>query len=241
MRLSPHRSAWYAAAGAALSLGAPLGLLLLRKWFMPRPIATELFSDRLTYLYVFLATAALLASVGWALGRQADRLAALSDTDALTGLANRRALRRRIAEELARSRRYDHPISLLMIDVDGLKPINDSYGHAEGDRIIRAVADTIRESLRATDLGARWGGDEFAVVAPGMAADAAKAWAERLVGKVAEERAFPGVARATISIGVSTFGPARHGHLVLDEVIRAADDALYAAKSAGRNSVRVAS
>lgn len=240
MRFGSRRSVWYAVAGGVLSLGAPLGLLVLREWYVPRPIAVELFSERLTYVYVFLATAAVLASVGCVLGRQADQLVALSETDALTGLANRRALIRRVGEEFTRSRRYGNPTSLLVIDVDGLKPINDSYGHAEGDRVIRAVADAIRDSLRATDLAARWGGDEFTVVAPSMSANAAKGWADRLVGRCAEVRSSAGAARTTISVGVSTFDPARHANLTLDEFTRAADDALYDAKAAGRNSVRVA-
>jgi len=90
-------------------------------------VTAELISDRLTYLYVLLASALALAFVGFLLGRRADRLAALSQTDTLTGLPNRRALSEHIREELQRARRYRTPMSLLLIDVDGLKQVNDTH------------------------------------------------------------------------------------------------------------------
>ena len=198
----------------------------------------ELLSDRLTYLYVFFATAMILASVGFALGRQADRLAALSETDVLTGLPNRRAFGRRLSEEFRRSSRYATPMSLLFIDIDGLKQVNDEQGHAIGDRLIRTVAVAIAEELRTSDFGARWGGDEFAVLAPNTAEDAARSSAERLVARVAEESRDDRY-QTTISIGVATFDPTRHNYADLTALTRAADDALYRAKASGRNRVQV--
>ena len=234
-----RRSAWYAVAGAILSLGAPAGLLFLRELSVRRPIATELMSDRLTYLYVFIATAVVLASVGFALGRQADRLAALSETDVLTGLPNRRALRRRLSAEVRRSVRYAAPVSLLLVDVDGLKKVNDAEGHAAGDRVIRSVAIAITEGLRDSDFGARWGGDEFAIVTPNATGDAARSSAERLVTRVAE-RSRDGHPSATVSVGVATFDPADRKHVDLEAFVRAADAALYLAKTSGRNRVQAA-
>src|SRR5262245_63887055 len=125
-----RRSLWYAAVGAILSVGAPTGLLLLRELYAPRPVGTELLEDRITYVYVLVATAIVLAVFGFIVGAQADRLAALSQTDALTGLANRRALSLHLERELRRSVRYGVPASLLLIDVDGLKQVNDSEGHS---------------------------------------------------------------------------------------------------------------
>src|SRR4051812_37979588 len=187
-RLRSTRSVWYALAGGVLSIGAPTGLLVLREVYAPRPVTAELISDRLTYLYVLLASALVLAFVGFVLGRQADRLAALSQTDALTGLPNRRALSEHIREELQRARRYRTPMSLLLIDVDGLKQVNDTHGHAAGDRIIRAVALAIAQTLRESDFGARWGGDEFGIVAPNTTSEAARVSAERLVSRVRSQR-----------------------------------------------------
>lgn len=234
------RSVWYALAGAVLAVGAPTGLLVLRELYAPRPIAAELSSERLTYLYVLIATAAALASLGFALGRQADRLASLSETDPLTGLANRRALRRRLEAEFRRSERYRAPVSLLLIDIDGLKQLNDSDGHVAGDRMIRAVADAIAAGLRTSDVGARWGGDEFAVLAPNTSASAARASAERLVARVSEQRVAHVDRRPTVSIGVATHDPEDRKYVDLDAVVRAADAALYRAKEGGRNRMEAA-
>jgi two-component system, cell cycle response regulator len=233
------RSLWYALAGAVLSIGAPTGLLVLREVYAPRSVTTELTSDRLTYLYVLLATALVLAVVGFVLGRQADRLASLSQTDALTGLPNRRALSEHIRAELQRAERYRTPVSLLLIDVDGLKQVNDAHGHAAGDRVIRTVALAIRDTLRESDFGARWGGDEFAIVASNTTLEAARAAAERLIDRVAAQRddygRFP-----TVSIGIAAFDPSRLERVDVESLARAADRALYHAKANGRNRVEAA-
>jgi two-component system cell cycle response regulator len=233
------RSVWYSLAGAVLSIGAPTGLLVLREVYAPRPVTAELISDRLTYLYVLVASALVLAFVGFVLGRQADRLAALSQTDALTGLPNRRALSEHIREELQRARRYRTPMSLLLIDVDGLKQVNDTDGHAAGDRVIGTVALAIRHTLRESDFGARWGGDEFGIVAPNTTSEAARVSAERLVNQVRSERDEHGRS-PTVSVGIATFDPNRSKHADVESLARAADAALYAAKANGRNRVEAA-
>jgi len=143
---------WYAVVGAILSLGAPVGLLLLREFIAPQSLSDELISERIAYVYVFVATAIVLALFGFIIGRQTDRLAGLSQTDALTGLANRRALSSLLEKELRRSVRYGMPASLLLIDVDGLKQVNDNQGHSAGDRVLRGVADAITEALRGKKL-----------------------------------------------------------------------------------------
>ncbi len=238
--LRGSRSIWYGAAGAVIALGAPTGLLIIRELSRPRPIATELLADRLTYLYVLFATVVVLAVVGFVVGRQADELSALSETDALTGLPNRRALRRHFEEEFDRALRYRTPVSLLMIDIDGLKRLNDTDGHAAGDRVIRHVADGIRRGLRHSDFAARWGGDEFAIVAPNTSLSAVRASAERLVERVAEESAGSGQGLVTVSVGIATFEPEEGKYGDLDALARAADAALYDAKESGRNRVAAA-
>lgn len=235
-----QRSVWYSLAGIVLSLGAPTGLLILRELYRPRPFIAELASERLTYVYVLVATAAVLAAVGFALGRQADRLAALSATDPLTGLANRRALKRHLTDEFRRAVRYHSPLSLLLIDVDRLKQVNDEQGHAAGDRVLRTVARAVTDGLRQSDFGARWGGDEFAIVAPNTNADAARHSAERLLTRVIdvfrEDHDLP----ATVSVGISTYEPDNPAHFELDSLVRAADHALYLAKEGGRNRAEAA-
>ena len=235
-----RRSLWYAAVGAILSVGAPIGLLLLRQLYAPMPLGAELLSERLSYIYVLVTTAIVLAAFGFIVGHQADRLAALSQTDTLTGLANRRALNSYLEQELRRSLRYGAPASLLLIDVDGLKKVNDSGGHSAGDRVLRNVATAIAEGLRDTDFGARWGGDEFAIVAPNTTTEAAFLSAERLVGRVSQQGDHDPRRAATVSVGIATFDPAQTDNYDIERLVRAADDALYRAKGSGRNRVQAA-
>lgn len=156
-------------------------------------------------------------------------------TDALTGLRNRRRLNLDLAEECAASARYRRPLAFMMIDIDFFKSYNDSYGHQAGDAAIRAVADTLLDSLRSTDHAYRYGGEEFALVLrETKAADATK-FAERLRGLVEQRLGTSGQLRpVTISIGVASL-PA-HGPSP-DSLVAAADSALYQAKGSGRNRV----
>jgi two-component system, cell cycle response regulator len=232
-----NRAAWSAAAGAILSLGEPIGLLIVRELSGRRSIVTELSQERVTYAYVFVTMALVLSILGYLVGQQADRLAMLSETDALTQLPNRRALRRRLLQDLRRSERYRIPMSLLVADVDGLKRINDEDGHAAGDRAIRRVAAAIRATLRAPDLGARWGGDEFAMVLPNTGSDAARHTAERLFAHLSGDGAENPV---TMSVGIATFDPAHSKSTTVEQLEQIADGALYAAKSAGKNRITVA-
>jgi diguanylate cyclase (GGDEF)-like protein len=211
-------------------------LLILREIYSPRPVTTEILSDQLTYLYVLFATVFVLAILGFALGRQADQLKALSETDVLTGLPNRRALRQRLAMEFRRAVRYGTPVSLLLVDIDGLKQLNDTDGHAAGDRLIRGVGTAITEGLRESDFGARWGGDEFAIVAPNTSARAARSSGERLLARVAEH-GLDHRRPSSVSVGISTFDPADGAFANQDALVRAADQALYRAKTGGRNRV----
>lgn len=230
----------YAVAGATLALGELIGLFVVREMHEVRPVATELLQERATYIYFLLTTATVQACLGYLLGRQTDRLAELAETDTLTGLANRRALWHRLSDEIQRATRYGLPVSLLVLDVDGLKAINDERGHAAGDRAIRRVAASISASLRASDLGARWGGDEFAVVMPSATSDAAYHLAERLMTHLSEHQGEDADGTVTVSIGIAVFDPAMKSDRAVEQLSRAADEALYAAKMSGRNQIRAA-
>ena len=234
------RATWYAIAGAILSLGEPIGLLIVRELSGARPVLAELSQERVTYAYVFVTMAIVLSILGYLVGRQADRLAALSETDALTRLPNRRALRQRLQHELRRAERYGTPMSLLFADVDGLKRINDEHGHAAGDQAIRRVAAAITDTLRTSDLGARWGGDEFAMVLPNADAVAARHSAERLFAHLSEARGDPST-QVTVSVGIATFDPGHVTVMSLEQLEQNADRALYSAKEAGRNRIVAAS
>jgi diguanylate cyclase (GGDEF)-like protein len=196
----------------------------------------ELMADLPTYLYVFLSTLVAFSAFGFLLGRQADRFIDLSTTDPLTGLRNRRVLYERLEGEIARAHRYAQPLSLLIIDVDRLKEINDQDGHRAGDAALRRVAAARRRGARSADLGARWGGDEFALLAPNTTAAAASGLAERVRLLVMEGTGAAPSGRVTISVGVATVEPS--GPLPTPELlVLHADEALYAAKRAGRNRV----
>ena len=229
----PRRFA-YAAAGVVLALGAPLGLAFLRlataQEFSGAAFARALDRDPGAFLYVTVSTMAAFFAFGYALGRQADALVDLSRTDSLTGLRNRRAFDERLTEELARVGRYGRPLSLVIADVDALKAVNDRGGHHAGNFALRAVADAMRKDARQTDLAARIGGDEFALIAPNTATSEAVALGNRIRCLVAEQNAM-GV---TISVGVATLGPDRPD---AEALLQAADAALYEAKRGGRNQV----
>uniref|UniRef100_UPI001F55F51B GGDEF domain-containing protein n=1 Tax=Anaeromyxobacter oryzisoli TaxID=2925408 RepID=UPI001F55F51B len=165
----------------------------------------------------------------------------LAQTDALTGLANLRAFRARIDEEVKRARRYRTPLTCVMADMDQLKPINDQLGHAAGDRAIAAVAAVLRHELRETDFGARYGGDEFVVLLPHTTAEEGRVFAERACTRLRETVLEIGGRRVPLgaSFGVACLAPdARED--APEALLHAADAALYAAKRAGRGRVALA-
>lgn len=168
---------------------------------------------------------------------EADELRALTDhatTDELTGLYNRRAFERFLAREVERSRRYGAPGSLLLLDLDGFKGLNDRRGHAAGDRVLRYAAAVMCRHLRATDVPCRIGGDEFAIILCHTPLCDALAAAERIRADVAEAFTTAGV---TVSAGAASFP--EHASTP-ESLLACADRALYTAKHAGRNGTAAA-
>jgi len=159
-------------------------------------------------------------------------------SDELTGLYNFRHLRERLAEEFARARRYDSEMSLILLDIDHFKAVNDRCGHQSGNLVLTQVVAVIRAQIREMDVAARYGGEEFAMILPMTGLEGAVQVAERLRRAVADQRF--GVPddplRLTVSLGVASYPSVAVG--AADELITAADNALYAAKDAGRNAVR---
>jgi diguanylate cyclase (GGDEF)-like protein len=240
-QLLPWRRVSYGVIGAILSTGAPIGLAVVRllqhggSWSV-RALTTEVAADPLGYAYVGVSTTIAFALFGFLVGGQADRLAVLSETDALTGLHNARGLSGRFEEELARFGRYRQPLALLLVDLDGLKRINDRSGHLAGDVALRRVADAIRAELRATDIGARWGGDEFAILAPNTGEPAALILAERIRTLIAR-RNVPWRLTASIGVAVAEATTQAQERMTPARLMRIADAALYEAKRRGRNTV----
>lgn len=166
---------------------------------------------------------------------EAEReLMALATQDALTGLLNRGAFDHQLRLEFERSRRYERPLTLLMIDVDWFKSVNDRYGHVTGDRVLSEVGRVVRNALRGCDQAGRFGGEELVVLLPETDAQGGWLVAERIRQGVMDLVVHvPEVAlRVTVSVGLAE----RHaGHGELTELVAAADRALYRAKNAGRN------
>jgi diguanylate cyclase (GGDEF)-like protein/PAS domain S-box-containing protein len=165
-----------------------------------------------------------------------ERLRELATRDALTGTYNRGHLEEVVRHELERSVRYTRPLTIAMLDADNFKRVNDTYGHAVGDRVLRALADRCRKTLRSNDVLGRYGGEEFVVVFPETSLDDAEIVAERIRAAVAQSPVTfgEGTLQITVSIGLATSSPGQR----LESLMGAADTALYAAKRDGRNLVR---
>jgi two-component system, cell cycle response regulator len=174
--------------------------------------------------------------------RRQTHLRTLAQTDVLTGLANLRAFRIRLDDEVRRARRYGTALTCIMADMDHLKPVNDAFGHGAGDRAIAKVAEVLRSQLRATDLGARYGGDEFVLLLPHTSAGDGSILAERLCARLATTELAVGDRKVSLrtSFGVAALGPDDGDDSGL-ELVRRADEALYAAKRSGRGRVEVQS
>ena len=165
------------------------------------------------------------------------RLEVLAHTDPLTQALNRRALTVRLVSEMDRARRYDAMLSLMMVDLDHFKTVNDTHGHLVGDDVLRAIAHLLQESVRSVDFVARYGGEEFVVVLPETALVGAVKFAERMRERIAGTSFVreQGGVHITASIGVASY-PTSEVHTV-DDLFARADEALYRAKSDGRNRV----
>ncbi len=157
-------------------------------------------------------------------------------SDPLTGLHNRRYLMDRMLQEMQRSDRHGEPLALAMIDLDAFKPINDQFGHVLGDKVLRAVGSAISKSVRVSDIAARYGGDEFAVILPQTPAEGAMRVCERLLRNISEVilqdetgRSF----RITASLGLAYY-PADDIETP-EDLVHSADGALYGAKRSGKN------
>jgi diguanylate cyclase (GGDEF)-like protein len=232
---------------AALSAYVPLrsaagifaaAAILLAGWrFMAAsrptlPLWAEVLPDLILLLLACLALSAVFL-------RELGRIAQLAITDGLTGLFNHRHMQQRLAEEVARADRFGHSLSVLMVDIDRFKRFNGTYGHQAGDRVLAAIARLIRETIRAADIPARYGGEELAVILPHTPLANACGLAERLrlavEGLKFQPRRAAHPVRVTVSVGVATYPD----HAVsAAELIDGADQALFQAKRDGRNLVR---
>ncbi len=162
------------------------------------------------------------------------KLEHLSNIDPLSQLNNRRSFIARVDQEFARSKRYSFPLSLALIDIDNFKLINDTYGHNEGDRVIREISTSIAKNIRISDQAGRWGGEEFVILFTHINLDSAFRAIEKIRAEVAANSIIPNHS-VTISIGLA------HYELndTIDKLMNKADIALYEAKHSGKNCIRI--
>jgi diguanylate cyclase (GGDEF)-like protein len=189
---------------------------------------------------VGISLAALLGALVlvWSRNERMEELRREAGQDSLTGLKNRRRFEEDLRGEMARSRRMGKTGALLMLDLDNFKRVNDSLGHPAGDRLIKEIATVLRRRARETDVLARLGGDEFAIVLPSCDTEEAQLVAEAIAAAIREHAPPEGDGPpVTASIGVAVFGTDRRTSF--ESVISEADTAMYAAKDAGRDGVRV--
>jgi diguanylate cyclase (GGDEF)-like protein/PAS domain S-box-containing protein len=166
--------------------------------------------------------------------RMDEQIQKLAITDSLTQAYNRTKFESILDTELERSKRYHQPLSMILFDIDHFKVINDTYGHVVGDNVLKTLTQIVTKNLRAIDSLARWGGEEFIILAPGTGIKRAQVLAER-IRKAIEGHRFHDVGKVTISSGVTEFTL----HDTKDSFIKRADDTMYKAKKKGRNRVEV--
>jgi diguanylate cyclase (GGDEF)-like protein len=249
LRAIPHYFA-YPALGAILGLGSPIGAFALRYWLADPLLKmtwmrSELDYNFLFYAYMTVGTVASFIIFGYVLGIRSERqkisnrrlsvrvdeLHVKSVTDSLTGTYTYGYLYEVLEIEIQRTLTGKGPLSVMIVDIDEFKLVNDSHGHLFGDRVIRETAETIAAHVRSHDILGRYGGDEFVVVRPGADAPTALHVAERVRAGIAKNGYL-----TTVSIGVATFDGAsreKPGGL-----LHRADMNLYQAKRDGRNCVR---
>lgn len=226
-------AAWYSGRRAGLLMCAASGLAWLAGayatsgHFTSPVIAYWNAAVRLGFMFML---AHVMAAFRATLLRERE----LARTDYLTGAFNGRSFGEAAAAEIARARRHAHPFSVAYIDVDDFKQINDRQGHSAGDRLLRAVADSLRRNVRGVDTVARIGGDEFAVLMPETDARAAQVAMRRTRRRLLEDAGRAGWP-LTVSVGVVTFDAPPDS---VDQLLRSADEVMYSAKRGGKNAVR---
>lgn len=223
--------------GMTASIGAPLGWLVI-ELSLGIDLYADITTNILLYLYMLFGTMIAFGTFGFYVGHQESLMQEQSLRDMLTGLYNLRHFRDRLDAQINDARRQETPLSLIFFDLDHFKRVNDTYGHAAGDKVLVSISHTVSDALRRNELFARIGGEEFAILMPHATKEQAKLLAERLLDltrKLATPIDADTELTVTMSLGVVELGPK-------DDAISfaaQADEAMYQAKEAGRNQAIV--
>ncbi len=211
--------------------GVPVAYLIASTRIEPNMLGSEhLYRDLLLVALLFL----LLFGSTFVYAKKQEQLHTLASTDKLTGLYNRHKFIELAKRELIRQKRYESDLSVMILDIDYFKRINDTYGHNTGDQVLRQMGGILLNSMRQQDVTARWGGEEFVVLLPQTSPAAAAEAAERLRVEI-QSHHFAADLNITASFGVAAVTP--NTVMGLDELIHGADQKLYASKETGRNKV----
>jgi len=226
-------------SGTLLLVLSILGAYLIYRAFVPVPPTFLDIGVAGAVAVICLVLCALqLHFLRSALARFEKKVSSLAFTDGLTGVYNYHYLHTRLTQEVERARRYSHPLSILYVDLDGLKRVNDLYGHKAGNEVLVQVGVLLRSGARENDLVGRVGGDEFLVILPETNARAAEATAERIRSTFADYKfrssGSPEIEFLTLSVGAACFTP---DYPKPSDFLDAADQAMYRAKQAGGNQV----
>ena len=225
--------------GFILSWGSPLGWILIQLLLGRNPFS-ETYFDIYLYFYLSIATAIVFTGFGYFVGRSEEAYNSLSLKDALTGLYNNRFFHQRLHEEYARHRRSGLPLSLIHIDLDHFKRVNDSYGHQTGDQVLKVVSNAMLSVCRGGELVARVGGEEFCVILYSCSLEQAIQVAKRLQEAISStDNAAPNgeIFSMTASLGVACTDTSMGTEW---QLFSAADQAMYRAKRNGRDRIEIA-
>lgn len=223
--------------GFILSFGSPLGWMLLQ-YLAGRDPFSETHFDMLLYAYITLATSVVFSLLGYFIGKRELMITDMALTDGLTGLYNKRYYVNRLDQEFERFLRHGSPVSLIQIDLDFFKNINDNFGHQVGDEILKRVAQIIRENCRKNEIAARVGGEELSVIAFDSDKIAAEKLAERIREKINGLKYYQLDTPIPVSASFGVAG-ADASMKTATELYEQADKALYEAKRTGRDKVCV--